>query len=264
MPIRVTVDSASSLKAHMLAPEHRLVGDPYGASSLRVNSGRYTELTPPIFQDAVAFWPLASDGNVDLKDYVGGHDLTNNGGVTRADGPSTDLPDAANFVAEDGQSLSSTYVPDISNGFTFLVWARVEDNDDGYALGGQWLTTGGQRSWRLTASSAGDWRLQYSTDGAETVNTSSGVSATPEEFVFFSVRYKPGVLQFSRNLVEVNSFNVTLHKSTAPLALGSDIQGSLPLNGRLTSALFAETWIGDAQLAWLYNGGDGRNLLSLV
>lgn len=40
--IRVSVDLASSLKAHMLAPRHYLYEDP--ASSIRVNPGRYDDL----------------------------------------------------------------------------------------------------------------------------------------------------------------------------------------------------------------------------
>lgn len=275
--IRVTVDAASSIKAHQLGPAWAIVSDPYGGSSIRVNAGRYTTLTPPVLDGLVAYWPLADDSAVDLTDHVGENDLTNNNTVTRGDGPSLILPDAADLEADSSQFLSIIDNAVLSMGdvdFAIAAWVQLESAAALRGAVSKWTLLGNQREYSVEYDSSTN-RLAFTVSsgggaGTQTIvrATSFGVSTATWYFVVAQHDAANDLITIQVDAGEVHSeaHSGGAFDGTSALHIGQESTAS----SRFWDGLIAHVgiWKGrnlsQGEIAWLYNEGDGRDLTQVA
>lgn len=237
-----------------------------GTPTLRTNADMYHKIK----RGLVAYWPLASAGAVDLEDYRGYHDLTNNNGVTRADGPSNNLPDAASFAGASSQyfSIANANAPQFDWGdLTIAFWA----NPGTPSSGERWFSKDGGGANRtllmLINASTQPLRFLASVDGTNLTEVMPAVSDQTDTWGLYVVRYRASTGLLRADVWGENSDEATiagggnLFTSTANFVIGSQNGVSNFLTGLETAFLISDMWLPDALLDWYHNNGEGRDLL---
>lgn len=218
-------------------------------------------------------FPLANLTTVNLRSTYGPFIFTNNNTVTRADGPSSNLPSAAEFVAASSQYLSVTDSPELSLGggsFSILCWAYIGTEVASGTIAGQFLTTGNQRSWWIRElSSSHDFQFVTSVDGTASVTSDTTLNISTSTWYmlhcYFDARRGVQGIQVNRldaasgGLVETAQTGV--FDSTGAITVGARAGGSDFLTGRVSSLILIKgRVISDAEHFWFYNFGAGRDL----
>ncbi|MPZ70769.1 MAG: hypothetical protein GEU71_14770 [Actinobacteria bacterium] len=262
MPFRVTLDNsgACTLKLGAIYPRGWVL-DNTGASSLRVNGGGTA------LEGLQSFWPTADASAVDLDDYSGnGLTLTNNNIVTRDAGPSANLPDASVYASASSQSLSVADDPAFTpgaSGFSVAIWARITTKSGLRTFIAQRGTN--QNAFELAHNNTGDrirFALWNAAQSAQVLNADT--LGSPDLLTWFhNVGTWDGVtmrIYINGALDSSAARTAAIHDSTADLQLGAGAGANFH-NGRLThAAIWPTRALSAAEVAWLYNGGNGRDL----
>lgn len=236
------------------------------------------DLTIPqrIRNGLVSYWPLADYGAVEARSMLfdgrGPYDLTNVNSVTRAAGPSANLPDAANFVAASSQYFSNAS-PALANGggsFEVSGWVYLATKTAFQAFISRWTTTGNQREFFVGYDNAGDrFIFRVSTDGGGAgvaqVNASTFGSPPAETFAFIRAWRDgaAGTLNIQVNAGDVDSTaNASTFSGTGSTTIGTLLPGIFQLDGRLSALSYdIGAFNTQAEAVWLYNNGLGRYLM---
>ena len=219
-------------------------------------------------------WSLASNGAVDLKgqSFRGAPvlDLTNNNGITRAAGPSAELPDAAALASASTQFFSRAFDPaldpnpavaaGIAQPFAISSWAYPAADGAFYGLAN---SRSAGNKWTLQRPNTNIFSMNV-WDGGGTIRTANHALTTTAATWYFVVAGWDG----ARVFVEVNSagrvfadcVGVNLAQNTLIIG-GNTAVPANPWNGRLAQF---NMWVGRIptrkEINWLYNGGQGRNI----
>ena len=223
----------------------------------------------------VAYWPLADGSAIDLRsalyDGRGPYDLTNNNTVTRADGPSNNLPNAAGFVGASSQYLSNSSFPDFGN-LPFTVWGWVYlDNVTGAQEFIGKFGGAGNRAW-LLRNSGGAIQLLIGSDGTNLTNVNGGLGGHALvngtwSLVFAWHDPARGIAAVQEmgngNAPQEAAFTGPVFASTNDLLIGAS--GATP--GNFMTGRLGEWNVNIGRVLttyekdWLYNNGQGRDLL---
>lgn len=222
----------------------------------------------------VAYWPLApaSSGAISAvaakSALYGGEpfDITSVNSPTQTDGPSDNLPNAVRLVAASSQYLDATTSPPLPNAsFTFLWWMRAPSTP---AAGERILdmgTAAGQRSMDCIWAGATAFNFRVSLDGTNLTSVSVFPSTISAWALFigqydlpagelFAEEYHTGSPATAAHVggVANNSQGLHIGASHTP-GNYSDID--------VTGLCIWRRLLSDAEKTWLYNDGNGRDLL---
>lgn len=232
----------------------------------------------------VGYWPTAKSGIVDLKAELWGQgatpaglDLTNNGTVTRAAGPTNNLPDASHYVAASSQFLSvadSVYLQPRNQKFAFAFWA----NPDGVAAASTRMAMAKRAAnnieWSVYHNGTGNtWNFEISSIGTAASRTLTSIATyATGSWAFVCGWWDGQALNFriykSATAVEVLrslAFTGPVFTGTAPLTISNNQVSTFRWSGDISNAYY---WIGTiptpAMFDWLYNNEQGNTLVPLV
>lgn len=233
---------------------------------------RTADMRHKIRRGLVAYWPLASAGAVDLKSYVDGHNtLANNNTVARAAGPSSNLPDAADFTAASTQYLdiadNAALAP--RGKMALACWVRLTDNTAARNVFAKYNTTGNQREFRLYFNNtSGHLNFAISSDGAAGTATEivAVSSIQTDTWYFVQCTWDGAVMRAGNNLTTVTTAAKTgLFDGTSPFEVGRRIGAVEYWNGQIAGLCLWSGYVPSAaEFAWLYNNGQGRDLRRLA
>lgn len=234
-----------------------------------------------ILDSLVAYWPLAKDGAVYLLPTAGDLSLglTNNNSVSRAAGPSANLPDAASFAAASSQYLSTAGAssPNLAGLTTLTIcgWVYFTTIPAAVIIFSRWDlgSTPNQKQVSLNYVGGATQRFNFFASRDGTTNGTPAASgnfgdATTGTWYFVVCQVDGAVLRVSVNLGAYNTGTIGgtgtgLHAATVPFLFGAQLNNGSPasfLNGRLSSFTIESRIIPDSELFWLYNNGQGRDL----
>lgn len=232
----------------------------------------------------VAYYSTAQQGVVNLKAGLWGVgatpgilDLTNNGTVTRAAGPSNNLPDASHYVAASSQFLSvadSVYLQPRASVFAFAIWAKP----DGVATASTRMAMAKRAAnnieWSLYHNgSTNIWSFEASSSGTAATRTVLSAIAAPTGSWYFVTGWWDGAALTLRTYfpdgsveqVRSAAFAGPVFAGTAPFTISNNQVSTFRWSGDLSNAYY---WIGRipkrSELDWLYNEGAGNVLVPLV
>lgn len=223
-------------------------------------------------QNLIAYWPLGSGGDVDLRCAfyrVAPVDFADVGGATWAAGPSNNLRDAVNFngstqtwVAGDRNFLAPGRLP-----FSLEIWINPDADSSGgnpQLIAGRYRTTNNNRSYCFIRTNTGLF-FNISADGSAVVNPNFATALSAGVWCY-AVATWDGVnarLYTNGVLRATSAFAGPVFAGDAPFtlaALGNDTP-SLFFDGKLSEhSLVIGTAFSAEEVAWRYNGGQGRGL----
>lgn len=227
----------------------------------------------------VAYWPLASGGAVDLKNYWSGNTaltLVNNASVTRAAGPSNTLPDAASFASGSSQYLSHAAADiDFTRSFTVTCWINGSSfaTNDRLILGKDVLN---DREFSLNVSTATSRLAAQGFDGgANLILTAGPVQVlSTGTWYFAAARYNADTRTLTASLNAATSGNsyatatgaTPIGSSNAEFQIGARVFTTARgfWDGQIAAITFHRRVLSQAEIAWLYNSGAGRNFLRVL
>lgn len=235
-----------------------------------------TALRAPISQSVkrgiVAYWPLAGASAVDLNARLYGPTVptvfTNSGDATRDSGPGNNLRDAAAFASASSQFLTVADSNILSLGgkgaFSGCGWyyGAEAGGANVYTLAAHYETTGNQRAWwvRQTATA---FSYLTSVDGTNTVtvtDTSTTVTGTTWYFVYWYFDGARAGLRVNRAAVTEGAQTGVVN-STGAVTIGARGAGADFINGRIAHVGLWNRLLTDQEHFWLYNNGQGRDLV---
>lgn len=232
----------------------------------------------------VAYYSTAQQGVVNLKAGLWGDgavpgilDLTNNGTVTRAAGPSNNLQDASHYVAASSQFLSvadSVYLQPRASVFAFAIWAKP----DGVAAAQTRMVMAKRAAnnieWSCYHNGSNNfWNFEVSSSGTAVTRTATSTVAAATGSWYFVCGWWDGTalnmrIYFPDGTIEnVRSaaFAGPVFAGTAPLTISNNQVSNFRWSGDLSNGYY---WIGRVprqnEFDWLYNGGVGNTLVPLV
>lgn len=220
----------------------------------------------------VAYWPLDEASGLAaaaLYDAGGPYDLTDNNTVTSGAGPSNNLPTAREFTAANSEYLSisdmRTLERDIPE-FTFTGFARITSGAN-RGIFHKWLTTGDQREFQLWYEDT-NARLRFfwtidGTAGTSSTASTAMSSVSNNTWFFWAVRANANDVLLSIDMGTPAQFSRgTIFTGTGAFEIGMAQSGTVsPMEGRLCAIAMHNRFLSDAELQWLYNNGNGRDLL---
>ena len=224
----------------------------------------------------VGLWPMSSISANSGQAYdIGGQvrHLSKNGNPQyRIINPTTysipiiDLDgtgDYLNRADESGLDILGSESWNATPGLSAFTWVAFDNATPGSA---EWLLSkdagAGQRSWRLTHSTAGKLLLTVSADGTAIFTTTSG-TGTGTGWVFAGVRFVPstsievyiGVGGAVEKTSNTTSIPAALFNSNADLTVGGGSGGSSLMAGRVGPIVLAANAWSDEVFTRLYNNG---------
>lgn len=216
----------------------------------------------------IDYWPLATDGAVDLRSaryQTDPHDLTNNNGVTRAAGPGPNLPDAASFASASSQCLtfpSAKFQPGRSP-FCISMWLRMDGLTGNKGIIGPSVAS--------AASSGIAWWLRQQdnallfrvSDGTTTVSSTS-TNLSDKTWYFVTCGWD-GIAVFIRtndDPADIRAaFAGPVNPNTSDVIVGARRTDLEFFNGQITHIGYWARCLTREEGSYLYNNGAGRNLL---
>lgn len=216
-------------------------------------------------QSLVSFWALdESSGN--RSDQVNSLTLTDNNTVTSDTGKVYSL--AALFAAANDESLSiadTTTLDLLDTQWWGAAWVYLADKSASRVIFSKFLTTGNQRSYRLSYASGVD-RFQFGVSGGGgtvvSINASNFGSPTVNTWYLVTC-YHDSVNDLIGIAVNNGAFNTVNHTagvfdSTAGFRIGRTQTGE-PFDGRIGPVMLGNNYLPTSDdWTWLYNNGDGQ------
>lgn len=225
-------------------------------------------------RNLVGYWPTALNGAVDLRSAFGPFgplDLTNNGTVTRVAGVGNNVPDATHYVVASTQSLSKAIIPNLqprNQPFAIACWAKA----DGVAAAGTRMMmsqygAAGNRAWTLfQTNSTLRTTFAISIDGTALIQPTSPVE---DAIANGSWAFYVGSYDGARAMVQTNMRSIvaaagsgSVFNSTAAFSISNAVAAGNLWSGDIGPCYM---WIGripsQKELFWLYNNGQGRDLI---
>lgn len=225
----------------------------------------------PAFLDGLeGYWRTADASAVDLNDYSGNDlTLTNNAVVTRADGPSANLPDASSYAVLSEQFLSVADDPVFTpgGGFTVAIWARITSKGTLRTFISQRATN--QNAFELAHEPTAD-RIRFVLwNPAQTAQalTAATLGSPALDTWFHVVGTWDGAtmrIYINGSLDSSAARTAAIHDSTGLFRIGAGASANFH-DGRLThAAMWPTRALSDAEIAFLYNDGNGRDVAALL
>lgn len=247
------------------------------AARLRRPAGE--QMRDRVLRGLTDYRPFATNGAVDLKSYLNkGAPLdwtANTGLVTRAVGPSSVLPDAAEFASASNQDLrravTDVDLSDINRPFCIAGWIYVTAYTQTFpSILGRWNATGPSQEWLLyggQAATAIRFTISLDGTGTGTSDVTSGVMATGGwHFIVAGSFIAPKRQAFIRKDMGAYAFAAAIASgfvSNSQLYAGFNQNGTGSTNhfdGRLAHWGYWNRVPTETEQLWLYNGGAGRDL----
>ena len=172
--------------------------------------------------------------------------------------------------SERGQAMqfdgSATYV-DCGNSSDFNIsritvsfWAkRVNDTGGFEPIVSKWLGASNDREWLIGIDNVDEWYWQTSQDGVNSVNLSSGVTSTLNEWTYIVGTFDGSTMKIYVNSDEKNSTSQTSFlNGSADIEIGSSNAGSVDFDGSISKVRIFNYALTPTQIRQMYLMEGGR------
>jgi hypothetical protein len=217
--------------------------------------------------DAVGLWLFETGSNLGLDSSPKANHLTNNNSVSRVAGK---VGQAASFVAASSQYFSKASTASLqitpATGLTMGGWVYPLDRSAVYMMVSKDDNSGSAREYALGVNTDGSITAQVF-NGATSTSTLAGVAGAIaiNTWSLVLVWWDPADAKLhgtvNNGTVSISGTTGTPAVSGASLRLGARGNPSLLLNGNLDQIGVWPRLLSAAERAYLYAGGNGRQLL---
>lgn len=160
-----------------------------------------------------------------------------------------------------------------ANDFTVGGWIYMEGTVDNQRIISKFHYTSDDRSWVIdvdnSTAASGSIRSFVSTNGSNSLAIEGTTQLSVDTWYFCVFRRNGDDLDVFLNASVDGSGSMTnisgdsLYNSPKPLNVGANDDGGSSLNGKLDSVFFIETALSNAEIAGLYNSGNGHTWSSV-
>ncbi len=238
---------------------------PVAASWLMVLSGSVPAGSSPGTTSLLAYYALedANDSHSGAKNLsVGAGAPTYTAGKVN----NAMLIDAAEWLT---RADEAAFEPG-STAWSVSLWFNATDATPTGAQGiaTKWLTTGNQRTWRISQEVAGTTQFFVSTDGTANVSVATTDTRSDATWYHCVVVYVPSTsikiyINGSLNNTNTTSIPASLFGGTAAFEIGTYTGSGNSFRGQIDECSLYTKELTAANVTWLYNAGSGRTYADL-